>query len=325
MATKKRPELAQSNTVEELPAACATEAAGVAFFERKRWGDCPCCPACGDVDVYQMKDRKSGERNKDFRWRCRGCGKLYSVRTGMVFEESLIPMHKWARALWEASTCKNGVSALELSRKLQVSYKTALFMLNRLRFAMAQDPSNPPKLTGTVEADETYVGGKPRYPYRVNGVVKKGRNPDKPKTPVFAVVQRGGEVRARVMANVTAENVKDALLEAVEPSADLMTDDHNVYKRVGQPFNSHNSVNHSAKEYVNAANPDIHSNTIEGFFSRLKRKLNGTHHAVSKAHLHRYVAETAFIYNTRGMNDGERINDLVRKSDGKRLQYKQSA
>ncbi len=320
----KKPELAQSEIIEELPAACANEKAGVEFFEAKRWGDCPCCPECGDTDVYQMKDRKTGERNKDFRWRCRGCGKLYSVRTGMIFEESLIPMHKWARALWESATCKNGVSALELSRKIQVSYKSALFMMSRLRYAMADDGSGP-KLSGTVEADETYVGGKPRHSYRVKGKIKKGRNPNNPKTPVFAVVQRGGDVRARVMATVNSENIKDELLRQVERSAKLMTDESNVYKSVGSPFQKHSCVRHRSKEYVNAKNPEIHSNTIEGFFSRIKRQVGGTYHSVSPEHLHKYVAHAEFLYNARQMNDGERVVDLIQKADGKRLKYRATA
>jgi transposase-like protein len=319
--TKKRPELAQSATIAELPLACSSEAAGVEFFERKRWGDLPCCPECGDTDVYQMKNRKTGRRNKDFRWRCRGCGKLYSVRTGMVFEESLIPMHKWARALWESACCKNGISALELSRKIEVSYKTALFMMNRLRFAMEQDFTKPPKLTGTVEADETYWGGRPRH--RRKGIT--GNHPGKPKTPVFAAVQRGGEVRTRVLPSVTAANLREALLDSTDPSCRLVTDDLNLYWAAGKPFAKHDRVKHSAKEYVNADDPSINTNTVESFFARIKRKLHGTHHAVSKEHLHRYVSEAAFIYNTRELNDGERVVALIRKADGKRLQYKQPA
>jgi len=321
MASKKRPELAQTTVIEELPLACADEAAGVEFFERKRWGDCPCCPECGDTDVYQMKDRKTGERNKNFRWRCRGCGKLYSVRTGMIFEESLVPMHKWARALWESATCKNGISAMELSRKLQVTYKTALFMLNRLRFAMEQDPTTPPKLTGTVEADETYWGGRPRH--KRKGIT--GNHPGKPKTPVFAAVQRGGEVRARVLPSVTAANLRDALVDCVDTQSRIVTDDLNLYWAAGRPFARHDRVKHSSGEYVNKADPSLHSNTVESFFARVKRKLHGTHHAVSKEHLHRYISEAAFLYNTRDLNDGERVLALVGRTKGKRLRYKKPA
>ena len=319
MASVKKPQLAQTETIEELPLACSAESEAVKFFEKQRWGDSPCCPECESTDVYQMKDRKTGERNKDYRWRCRHCARVYSVRTGMIFEESLIPLRKWARAIWEAASAKNGVSALEMSRKLQVSYKSALFMMHRIRFAMAEGP-DAPKFTGTIEADETYVGGKPRH-----RKPRSGPNNKAPKTPVFAVVERGGDVRAHVMASVTSENVRRVLLESAEPSCDLMTDELGLYKKIGKPFASHSRVKHSEYEYVNPANPNIHTNTIEGFFSRVKRGLNGTYHAVSPEHLHRYVAGFAFMYNTRGMTDGARTLDLIDRAKGKRLMYKQSA
>ena len=323
MATKK-PQLAQSEIVEALPLACASEAAAVAFLEEQRWGkDCAnaCCSECGSVAVYQMKDKTTGER-KRFLWRCRDCSKQYTVRTGTIYAESLIPLHKWCRALWEAASAKNCVSALEMSRRLQVTYKTALFMMHRIRHAMADGP-DAPKLGGVVEADETYVGGKPR-----NRSTKKGRNPNNPKMPVFAVVERGGEVRARVMPSVTSENVKDALLEACDTSATLMTDELAVYKFVGRPFARHERINHRRGEYVRKSGyglPKVTTNSIEGFFSRVKRGLNGTFHAVSKKHLHRYIDGFAFIYNTREMNDGERTLELIRRTEGKRLMYKPTA
>jgi len=144
------------------------------------------------------------------------------------------------------------------------------------------------------------------------------------KTPVLACVQRGGEVRARVLANVTSKNITPALLEWAERSAHLRTDDHG-FRAVGKPFASHKAVRHSYGEYVNLRNPDIHSNTIEGFFSRVKRQLNGTYHAVSKEHLHRYINQAAFLYNTREMNDGERTIALIKRADGKRLMYREPA
>jgi transposase-like protein len=320
--TASRPELDQTDTIAQLPLACCNEQAAVEFLERNRWGGCPKCPECEASDVYAMRDRATGDRSKRYLWRCRDCKRQFTVRTGTVYEESLVPLHKWCRVLWEASTCKNGVSALEISRKVQVTYKTALFMLHRVRHAMTPNPDGP-KLVGTVEADETYVGArKPRYPS-----TKKGRRKgaEFTKTPVFAVVQRGGEVRTRVMANVTAANVTDALLENVSPDAHLVTDQLNVYKGVGKPFKSHRSVLHNLRQYVDPKDSTCHTNTVEGFWARVKRKLNGTHHAVSREHLHRYITEAAFLYNTRGMNDGERTIALIKKTEGKRLRYKTPA
>ncbi|HCT43895.1 MAG: DDE transposase [Phycisphaerae bacterium] len=308
----KKPQLEQSKIIEELPAACASEEAAVEFLENKRWGECEYCPKCGCVDVYKMTKRGSDERNARYLWRCRDCNKQYTVRTGTIYEESLIPLHKWCRAYWEACACKNGVSALELSRKIQVSYKTALFMMHRIRWAMAEDFTKPPKMTGTVEADETYVGGKPRY----KGKNKRGRGTK--KQPVAAVVQRQGSVRTRVIPTVNSINVKAIVRDNVCPSSRVMTDQEASYKGLAPEFASHESINHGAREYVRG---DVHTNTIEGFFSRVKRGLNGTYHAVSREHLHRYLAQFEFAYNTRGLTDGERVIALLKATEGKRLMY----
>lgn len=324
MATKKsnkRPELAKSPVIEELPRACADEAAAVEFLEAKRWGDCPGCPHCGSVAVYKMTAR-DGSRNKRFMWRCKDCKKQYTVRAGTVLAESLIPLAKWCRAMWMASTSKNGVSALELKRTLQVNYRTALFVLHRLRHAMAPDSSPEPKLEGTIEADEMYWGGKARHPRVVRGSIRGGINPDKPKTPIFAVVQRGGKVRASVLPKVNGNNIRQALLETADPSCRLITDELKAYRKIGKPFAQHERVNHGNRQYVKHGT-DIHTNTVENFFSRVRRQLTGTYHAVSKEHLHRYVAHAAYLYNTREMNDGERTIDLIERTQGKRLTLRQ--
>lgn len=311
--SKRRPELDQSTVIDELPAACATEAAAVEFMEAKRWGGTPCCVHCGSVAVYKMTDRKTGERNHRYLWRCRDCAKQYTVRVGTIFEESLIPLHKWCRAFWEAASCKNGVSARELERKLQISYKSALFMMHRIRFAMADDFTTPPKLDGVIEADETYVGGKPRF----KGNNKRGRGTK--KQPVAAVLQRGGKVRTRVIPVVNAENVKGFVRENVASSARIMTDKESAYKGIGAEFASHEAVDHGAREY---ARGDVSTNGVEGFFARVKRGLKGTYHAVSREHLHRYMSHFEFSHNTRKLNDGERVVELITRADGKRLRYK---
>jgi transposase-like protein len=149
---RKRPELAQTDLIDRLPLACADETVAVEFLEGERWGNEPFCPHCGVVgNCYAMKDRQTGERNKRFLWKCRECSKMYTVRTGTVYAKSLIPLHKWCHVLRESAAAKSGVSALEVSRKLQVTYKTALFLMHRIRHAMG--PTGPePKLEGTVQA-----------------------------------------------------------------------------------------------------------------------------------------------------------------------------
>lgn len=172
-----------------LPLACADEKAAVEFLEKQRWADTPCCPECGSIDVYQMKNRKTGERQENFRWRCRDCSKQYTVRTGTVFEDSRIPLRHWCFGFWRSCTSKKGVSALEIHRQTGISYKSCLFMLHRIRFAMADSVEGP--LSGDVEMDETYVGGKPRY----KGQSKRGRGTK--KTPVLALVERSGRVKTK--------------------------------------------------------------------------------------------------------------------------------
>lgn len=312
MNRARKPELDQSEVIAELPEACANEAKAVEFMEAKRWGDTPCCVHCGSVKVYKMTDRKTGERNARYLWRCRDCAKQYTVRVGTIFEESLIPLHKWCRAYWEAASCKNGVSAMELMRKVGVSYKTALFMMHRIRFAMAEDHTKPPKMDGVVEADETYIGGKPRN----KGNNKRGRGTK--KQPVAAILQRGGNVRTRIIPVVNAENVKTFVRDNVAPTARIMTDQEASYKGLAPEFASHESVNHGAGEYVRG---DVTTNGIEGFFARVKRGLRGTYHSVSREHLHRYLSHFEFSHNTRKMNDGDRVLELIARSDGKRLRY----
>ena len=207
------------------------------------------------------------------------------------------------------------MSALEIKRHCQINYQSALFLLNRVRWAIAPNHKTAPKLCGIIEADETYVGGKPKV---MRGLVKRAWQSN--KTPVFAVVERGGDVRVRVMPTVTAANVKDAMRECVDFGSHLMTDENKIYRTVGPEFLSHQAVNHSLDEF---ARGDVTTNTAEGFFSILKRGINGVYHSVSKQHLHRYLAEFEFRYNTRKMNDGDRTVKAIQAAEGKRLRYRQ--
>jgi transposase-like protein len=171
-------------------------------------------------------------------------------------------------------------------------------------------------LTGTVEVDETYVGGKPRY----KGISKRGRGTS--KTPVFAAVERGGKIRRRVVANVTGETLKEAIREEVNTQARLITDDLSAYKGIGSEYaGGHHSVAHTTREYVRG---DVHTNTAESSFSLVKRGIMGVYHNVSKDYLHRYLWQFDFIWNNRYLNDGERTARLMRVTEGKRLMYKAS-
>src|SRR5271170_628305 len=249
---KKRPELGRSEIIEALPKACSDERLAFEFIEARRWGSEPYCPKCGDIDVYKMTDAKTGERSTRFLWRCRGCKKTYTARTGTVFEESLIPLRHWCYAFWRVSVSKKGVAALEIMRQCQISYKSALFMLHRVRFGLApKSGSAPKKLKGIVECDETYVGGKPR-----RGVPRKKWST---KKAVFGAVSRGGDIHRRTLCTVTSRNIKHAVRESVSRQSTLMTDEAKQYRGLHEEFKGgHHTVMHSVGEY---ARGNVNTNT----------------------------------------------------------------
>jgi transposase-like protein len=303
---------ARGKIVAELPRACSDEAAAVEFFERQRWGSEPFCARCAAIgECYQMASR-TGERNARYLWRCRACKAQYTVRTGTVMEDSPIPLRHWAFAFWSASASKKGVSALQICRETGLSYKSALFMMHRIRHAMGVVPVEP--LTGIVEADETYVGGRPRYS-------RSRRQRYSVKHPVVAVVQRGGSVRAQPMLHVTAANIQEFIKKHVDlGAATLHTDESKPYTVVGRQFaGGHSTVFHGGKEY---ARGNVTTNSVEGFFGLVKRSVYGTWHSVSDKHLARYVDECSFKFNTRKMDDGSRTLAAIKGSIGKRLTYK---
>lgn len=306
--------------IKAIPLACADEKHAVEFLEKQRWGNTPCCPRCGSINVYMMADSETGERQANYRWLCRDCRKAkskcqYTVRVGTVFEDSKIELRHWCFAFWRAATSKKGVSALEIHRQCGTSYKSSLFMLHRIRFAMSDNVEGP--LSGDVEVDETYVGGKPRY--------RSSKNPrgTAGKQAVMALVERGGRVKTKPVADVTGKTLKAAILENVHADARIITDEHASYKGIGEHYaGGHHVVCHSAREY---ARGEIHSNTVESFFSTVKRGLNGIYHSVSRDHLHRYMGEFEFRYNNRHVEDGERTLLAIKAAEGKRLMYREPA
>ena len=299
--------------------AATSDEAALDYLERRRWPDEVSCPRCGDADVYQMRTR-SGERNPDHRWRCRGCRRMFTVRTDTPMEESRLPLRYWVHVLWRACASKKGVSAKQVERELCVEYRTALFLLHRVRAAMLD---HDPALLGgegcTVEADETYVGGRPRH----RNTRPRGRGTV--RQPVFAAVERDGRVRMRVTPRrMTAQTLGDEVRRAVDPLSRLVTDQLALYRPVGATFlGGHFAVNHGVGEYVSAGDPSLHGNSAESVFAILKRGLYGTFHSVSVKHLHRYLAEFEYRWNTRRVDDFSRLDRLVRGMRGKRLTYRE--
>jgi transposase-like protein len=301
----------KDEVLSNIPEACTDELAAVEFMENQRWGKQPACPHCGSIKVSKMTDSNGG-RNKRFLWRCHDCKRQFTVRIGTVFEDSRIPLKVWCHSFWRACASKKGVSALQISRECHITYKSALFLMHRIRYAMTV-PQQQEKLQGTVEADETYVGGKPRF----KGYSKRGRGTQ--KTPVLALVERNGNIRVRVIPNITSKTLKAEMQKEIDKRARIITDEFPVYRNIGKEFTGgHDVICHNRREYVRG---DVYTNTAESFFALLKRGVYGTFHAVSKKHLHRYIGEFAFRWDTRKLNDGARITKAIKNAEGKRLTY----
>ena len=231
-------------------------------------------------------------------------------------------MKVWVYAFWRACASKKGISALQLSREMEITHKSALFVLRRIRHGLGYDQNIDGKklLVGTVEVDETYVGGKPRIVGHPDNRIGRGTK----KTPVVAMVQRDGDVRFRMMERVTADNLANLIASNASIGARLITDELNAYRKVGREFaGGHFVVTHQRRQYV-VPGTDIHSNTVEGVFSLLKRGVMGTFHSVSKKHLPNYLNEFEFRYNTRKLDDGKRVAVAIRKVQGRRLEYRES-
>ncbi len=296
------------------------EAAAIAHLEALVWSDGPYCPRCGGFDrITPVKGGRAGLR------RCGPCKREFTVTVGTVFERSHIKLHKWFQAAHLMASSKKGISAHQLHRTLEITYKTAWFMEHRLREAMRE--LLPTKQLGgegkTVEVDETYIGGKEKNKHRSKRV--KGNIGGQGKEVVFSLVERGGFVRSHHVPEVSAKTLRPVLVAQVDCKSFLMTDDAGQYRIMGPEFASHDVVNHGAGEYVRG---EAHTNTIEGYFSTLKRGINGTYHHVSQQHLKRYLAEFDFRYNTRsaiGINDIARADLLVSGIVGKRLTYRDSS
>ena len=270
------------------------------YFEKVRWGDNPACPRCGGAEPYRINAKR-----RNGLWTCKACRRQFTVTVGTVFERSHISLKKWLMAICLITASKKGISAHQIHRMLGVTYKTAFFMMHRLRYAMAQLPVKE-KLNGTVEVDETYIGGRARG--------KRGRGADK-ESIVVSLVERNGIVRSKHVEMLKADELKGYIRENVSNDSDIMTDDFKSYKGLDKEFKSHDIIKHSKKEYVKG---NIHTNTIEGFFSLLKRGVKGTFHHVSGLHLHRYLSEFDFRWNRRDISDSERTGMLLGSVEGKR-------
>ncbi|WP_114521055.1 IS1595 family transposase [Altererythrobacter sp. ZODW24] len=286
-------------------------------LESLQWPTGPFCPHCGSLNATRLE----GTHHRAGLIQCNDCRKQYTVTVGTVFERSKVPLNKWLLVNHLLCSSKKGMSAHQIARMIGVSYKTAWFMMHRIREAMKDADNTPVGGSGKiVEADETYVGGKASNRH----AHLRGKGPGlAQKQAVVSLVERGGKVRSQHVAKVTGPTLRATLVAGADRASWLMTDDHAGYKKVGKEFAGHASVSHSTGEYGRLG--VIHSNTVENFFSILKRGIIGVYHHVSEAHLQRYATEFDFRYNTKDMTDFERSDEALIGIKGKRLTYRRTS
>ncbi len=293
------------------------EAKAREWLEGRLWPDGPICPKCGVVDqatALQGKSHRAGL------YQCNACREPFTVTVGTLYERSHVPLNKWLATTHLMMASKKGMSALQISRMIGVTYKTAWFMCHRIRESL-REPT-PGQLGGEgkiVEADETYVGGKDKN--RHKSALRHGAAANA-KEAVVALVERGGRVRSHHVRDVNSKNLRLVLTDEIHAATHLMTDTARAYPAIGANFANHSMVNHSIDEYVRGI---ASTNTVESYFAILKRGIIGTFHHISPQHLKRYVGEFDYRYNTRvalGYSDADRFNASIPGIVGKRLTYR---
>ena len=302
--------IAEFKNLTDLTKQLPTEIECIKLLAEIRWGEKPVCVHCGSVrKIYIIANGKL--------FKCADCRKPFSVRIGSIFEDSAIPLQKWFIAVYLLMAHKKGISSVQLGKDIGVTQKTAWFMLHRIRYAV-RTKSFEKKLKGTIEADETFVGGEEKNKHFDKKSPKARRGGTTGKTPVFGIAQRNGIVAAQTVEQVNKKTLDGILKSQVDPDATIMTDDWKGYKDLDVDFLHHYSVNHSKKEYVRGR---VHTNRIESFWALLKRGIFGIYHQVSKKHLDKYVDEFEFRFNSKDIDDNKRFALMLDSCSG-RLMYK---
>lgn len=298
------------------------------YLEKLLWPEGAVCPHCGvlgeSTKLRPMEDTKTHGRKGLYQ--CNSCREQFTITVGTIFEDSHIPLHKWLLAIHLMCSSKKGISALQLQREMwgedeetkkpKGSYRTAWFLAHRVRWAMTQGPMTQ-LLKGIVEVDESYVGGRTH--------TKRGRPTleESKKTPVIALVERGGDVRSFPLERATLKNIKPIMEQHIDPASHVVTDEFPVYYHTRDKFPHHHTVNHSAKEYVRKeAEMKVTTNTVESYFALVKRSNYGIYHHWSRKYMAQYCAEIDFRYNGRKLTDNERAIKCLKAAEGKRLMQK---
>lgn len=273
------------------------------YLEDMRWHGEPVCPHCGSISKHHYKLKQNGEFKGLYK--CKDCRERFTVRIGTMFEGSHVPLKKWFYAIYLFLAHKKGISSVQLAKDIDVTQKTAWFMLSRIRVNLKDDDANFDDFT---QVDETYVGGKGKKG-------QQGRSLKK-KTPVMGLLS-AGLVHARVIPNTTKKVLQAIIDELVSPGSVIISDEWGGYNDVEKRY-IHEVVKHKIYEYVNKKG--FHTNGIEGFWSQLKRGIIGIYHLVSRKHLPKYCKEFVYRYNTRKITDGERFNEFLQQPT-ERLYY----
>ncbi|CAN5410524.1 IS1595 family transposase [soil metagenome] len=287
------------------PDTCAT------FMAQLRWPDGVTCPNCEGKAVSYLSTRRL--------WKCKACKKQFSVKQGTVMEDSPISLDKWLAAIWMIANAKNGISSCEISRALDITQKSAWFLLHRIRLAMQEGTFE--KMSGTVEADETFIGGLSKNMHKREREARITGTGGKDKAIVMGLLERHGEgstVRTKVILDRLGETIQAEVRCHVEPGSELMTDALKAYRGLNDEY-VHQFVDH-AEEYVRGS---VHTNGLENFWTLLKRSIKGTYVSVEPFHLFRYLDEQSFRFNTRNGKDADRFLQAVKSVAGKRLTYEE--
>lgn len=295
----------------ELSKIVADEAKAFEMVEKMRWPHGPVCPHCGGTErIYDLRKTRIGLR------KCGHCRKQFTVRVGSIFEDSPIPLGKWILAIHLMCSSKKGISSNQLKRELGISYQSAWFLTHRIRHAMEVDPlrSLLGKDNGVVEIDETYVGGKKKNNLHRNKTAAAGK-----KVAVMTLVDRTGDARQVVIPDTKKDTLHELARPLVDRSAMIVTDANPSYNGLHRHFAAHHMVDHS-KTFVRGV--IIHTNFAESYHSLLKRGIFGAFHHISEKHMHRYLAEFAFRWNSRKTSDGDRTSAAIKATSGKRLTYR---